>query len=398
MSGSSKSLVFMLALVLVGFMAGSAMGAAVGTSSTDSITNGVFVAGDTIPQAAGELSISYKKAASNPDSNYAGPSAVAQISVDTGYDLEVIGTPADRRVAIGDTASYAYQIINLGNATLRIYFDSYFHPTGQSDSGPGSNASTNWDLPGSYKVWTDSNVDGVWATGDTIITFVELASGASDTVVMVVVVPTNANDAESSYASILVTNRAPIGNGSTTGDGWQDSVPFTGTELDTQYDTTVTTVSGPNVIVSKTIVELTGTRSRPGDTLVITITFDNDGADSARGVELFDAVPANTRLVPNFDSGSFLGNYQTGGANVPQPDSYIRVYFDTDALGSTLDFGDTYLSMDSAPVTAIRWTLTTTLQAGKGDLSPDAGGDAFGTAEFQDGTDDGRVEFRVVIR
>ncbi|MBI4178786.1 DUF11 domain-containing protein [bacterium] len=384
----------------------AALGA--GTASQTSITNGVFNAGDTIPQTTGRLSISYKLSVNNADSRYVGfNTSGVSVVVDTGYDMDTIGNfpggtsyPADQRGNIGDTISYAYWIKNTSNATVRIYFDSYFHPAGLKDSGPGaSGPAGSWDVPASYKVWTDSNNDGVWATGDTIITFLELAAEASDTVVQIVVIPTDANDGESSYASLLVTNRAPIGNGSTTGDGWQDSVPFTGTERDTQYDTTVTTVSGPNVVVSKTIVELSGAASRPGDTLIINITFDNDGSDTARGVEIYDAVPANTKLIPNSaDSGSFLGNWMTS-ATGPLGDTDIRVYYDTDALGSTLDFGDTYLSQDSRAVTAIRWSLKAAVQVGReGDLSPDEGGDALGTAEFQNGQDDGRVEFRVTIK
>jgi len=72
MNGAMKSLVLMLALVLVGFMAGSAMAA--GTASTDSITNGVFVTGDTEPQARGEVSVGYMKSSNSTDSAFKGPS------------------------------------------------------------------------------------------------------------------------------------------------------------------------------------------------------------------------------------------------------------------------------------------------------------------------------------
>src|SRR3989338_1112561 len=403
MNGAMKSLVLMLALVLVGFMAGSAMAA--GTASTDSITNGVFVTGDTEPQARGEVSVGYMKSSNSTDSAFKGPSSVAQVSVDTGYDLALIGTPQDTRWAMGETASYPYYIENKGNATMRIYIDSAGHPSSQGDSGPAA-GSSNWNFTGSYKVYTDSNNDNGWDNGDTIVgpyqgvsNYIQLAAGASDTLVLAVFIPTDANDGETSGAVILVTNRAPIVGSSTTGDAWEDSVPIKVDDArDTQYDTTVTTVVAPNVFVDKTMSEETSGRSRPGDTLVINITFDNDGGDTARGCELMDAIPTNTRYVRNSaDSGIYLGNI--GQTATAYGDSDITVTFDTDAPGTELDFKDTEgHQQDTAPTTgarqavrAIRWSLETNLGENNGD--------AKGTVNFADGVyDNGRVAYRVVIQ
>ena len=393
----------MIALLLLLVSAMPALAA--GTASQTSIVNGVFTPGDTVPQSAGKLSIAYKVSANTSDSRYSGfTSAGVTLTVDTGYDVASIGAPSDSRVSIGETASYAYWIKNAGNATLRIYFDSAGHPSSQGDSGPAA-SSTNWNFTGSYKVYTDSNDNGLWNTGDTIIgpyqgasNYIQLAAEASDTVVLVVVVPTDANDGETTAAFILVTNRAPVGNGSTTGDGWQDSVPYTSAERDTQYDTTVTTVVGPNVFVDKTMSEETSGRSRPGDTLIINITFDNDGGDTARGVEIMDAIPNNTRYVRNSaDSGIYLGNRAQTATSYG--DSDITVTFDTDAPGAELDFKDTEgHQSDTAPTTgarqavrAIRWSLETSLGENNGD--------AKGTVNFNDGVyDNGRVAYRVVIQ
>ena len=402
MNGLNKGWVLAMALLLVGFMAGSAMAA--GTASTDSITNGIFVQGDTEPQARGEVSVGYMKSSNSVDSVFKGPSAVAQVSVDTGYDLALIGTPQDTRISISDTASFPYYVKNDGNATLRIYFDSAGHPSSQGDSGPAA-GNTNWNITGSYKVYTDSDNDGRWENGDTIIgayqgasNYIQLAAGASDTVVLVVISPVDAKDAETSVAFILVTNRAPVSNGSTTGDGWEDSVPVANDIKDTQYDTTVTTVVAPNVFVDKTMSEETSGRSRPGDTLIINITFDNDGGDTARGCELMDAIPTNTRYVRNSaDSGIYLGNI--GQTATAYGDSDITVTFDTDVPGTELDFKDTEgHQSDTAPTTgerqqvrAIRWSLETNLGENNGD--------AKGTVNFADGVyDNGRVAYRVVIQ
>ena len=392
----------MAALLVWAALAIPARGA--GTSSQTTITNGVFTPGDTVPQAAGRLSVAYQISASVPDSIYSGfTSAGVSVTVDTGYDMALIGTPPDSRAAIGDTVSYGYWIKNTGNATLRIYFDSAGHPASQGDSGPAA-GSANWSIPGSYKVYTDSDNDGSWDNGDTIIgpyqgaaNYIQLAPDASDTMVLVVAIPGDANDGETTTAFLLVTNRAPVGNGSTTGDGWQDSVPYTGTERDTQYDTTVTTVVGPNVFLDKTMSEETPGRSRPGDTLVINITFDNDGGDTARGVEIMDAIPNNTRYVRNSaDSGIYLGNSNQTATSYG--DSDITVTFDTDAPGAEMDFKDTEgHQSDTAPTTgpnqtvrAIRWSLETPLGENNGD--------AKGTVNFNNGDyDNGRVAYRVVI-
>ena len=159
----------------------------------------------------------------------------------------------------------------------------------------------------------------------------------------------------------------------------------------------MTTVAGPNVVVDKAMYEETAGRSRPGDTLIINITFDNDGADSALGVQIMDAIPNNTRYIRNTaDSGIYLGN--SGQTATAYGDSDITVEFDTDALGTTLDFKDTEATAsDTAPATGvyatvkvIRWTLETALGENNGDASA--------TVNFNDGVyDNGRVAYRVHI-
>lgn len=372
-----------------------------GTASQTSITNGVFVSGDTVPQASGRLSIAYKISNALGDSRYVGFNSTGSVVVvDTAYDIDTIPQPANKTGYIGDTISYAYTITNLGNATYTIYFDSIFHPAGQGDSGPSSVASTNWNISGSYKVYYDLNNDGLWASGDTSVTSIVLSAGATDTVILVVIIPADANSGETTTASIMVTDRAPLNNrpASSTGDGWEDSIPIRSNDLrDTQYDTTVTTVSGPNVIISKSISEQTGNLSRPGDTLIIAISFDNDGTDSARGLEIMDAIPSNTRFVRNSaDSVELPYQWSFGSGPYTYSDTAFRVYYETDVLGSALDFKDTFTPFGSntpsaEQVSAVRWSLNQPVGA--------TNGDAVGSINVDlSKNDNGRVYFRLVIK
>ena len=386
MSAFSKGLMLILALILVGVAAESAV--AVGFSGdTGVIYNGLFSSSDTLPQLAGRMSVAYAKSSAlqYKDTYYRGPipgadsttgTNILAITVDTAYDMLQIGQPSDKSGGIGDTVSFAYQIGNLGNATIRFYFDSG-HTTGLGDSS--------WvTQSGSYKVYWDTNNDGLWATNDTVVKSQEyyLAPGATDTVVLVVLVPTTANEGESSNAFIGVSDGAPNKNGSTTGDGWETGVPRGVDYTDTQYDTTITTVSAPNVFVTKTVTEATAGLSRPGDTLSFVISFDNDGSDSARGLVIHDVIPDNTRYVWNSADTTQGGGDTTALA--------FSLAYDSDVAG-TNSFGDSGIPASSGSyVTAIRWTLTNALGENNGDPS--------GAVNYDGVYDNGRVRFSVWIQ
>ena len=385
MSDFTKGLTLILALILVGFTAGSAM--AVGTSGdTGVIINGLFTSTDTLPQQLGRVSLAYQKSSTNKDSNYKGPGGqsgdsttgtnILAVTVDTAYDMLRIGQPSDKNGGIGDTVSFAYQIGNLGNATFRIYFDSS-HPSSMGDS--------DWtSQKGSYRVYWDTNNDGLWVTSDTIVPWGQylLAPGATDTVILVVLVPTSANEGESSFANIKMSDNAPLKNGSTTGDGWETGVPRSFDGNDTQYDTTITTVTAPNVIVSKTVSEVTAGLSRPGDTLQFVVSFDNDGSDSARGLVIYDVIPDNTRYVWN------SADTNQGGGDTTA--LLFSLAYDSDAV-STNSFGDTGIPASSGSyVTAIRWTLTNALGEDNGDKN--------NTVNYDGAYDNGRVRFQVWIQ
>jgi uncharacterized repeat protein (TIGR01451 family) len=363
-TGMNRAILVLLAAVLsVVSVVGEA--AAIGTAAGDSVTNGYFTTGDTVPQTVGRLSIGYVAPNLPVDTQYKGPAATVNRTVDTGWDLAALNAPADSNAARArDTVSYAYVITNNGNATQTMDVDAIFVSVGSD---------TNWGAA-AYKVFYDGNNNGIWENGDTTITTLTLASGASDTVVVVALVPVSAVDDDSSGTRFFITDRAPITGASTTGDLWQNGAPLSGNDLyDTQYDTVVTRVVGPNVRVTKTQALESG-RARPGDTLVYAITFDNDGGDSASNVVLYDAISANATYVPNSaDSNELTGSGQSA-----------LVAYDTSALG-TATFDDT----GTTAVKVIRWSLSQPLGVTTGDNKS--------AVDFTGNNDAGRVYFKARI-
>ena len=338
---------------------------AAGTAAGDSVTNGYFAATDTIPQSPGHLSIAYTPVNLPSDTVYGGSTASFSQSVDTGYDLAFLNKPSDSNAARArDTVSYAYGITNKGNATLTIDLAAAFTSVGSD---------TNWGS-GAYKVFNDVDNDGIWEAGDTAITTVTLAAEASDTIVVVVLVPSTAVDDDSSGTRFYASDRAPIVSPSTTGDLWESGALIAGNDArDTQYDTVVTRVVGPNVRMTKTQALETG-RSRPGDTIIYAITFDNEGGDSAVNVAVYDAVPLNAVYVPNSaDSAELVGIGQ----------GFVAAYDDTYSATNFNDTGNTTAKV-------IRWTLSAPLGV--------TGGDDRTAAEFTGNNDAGRVYYRVRIR
>ena len=362
-TGMKNSILVLLAAALV--VLGAASGAmAVGTAAGDSVTNGFYTAGDTIPKAVGRVSVAYAPSNLPTDTTYKGPAATIQQTVDTGWDLAQLNTPADSNGARArDTVSYGYVITNTGNATQTMDVSAVFFSMGSD---------TNWGA--AYKVFDDVNNNGMWEPGDAETAAVQLSAGSSDTVVVVVLVPVTAVDDDSSGTRFFITDRAPIVGPSATGDLWQNGAPLAGDDgYDTQYDTVVTRVVGPNVRVSKTQTLESG-RARPGDTIVYAITFDNDGSDSASNIAIYDAISANSTFVPNSaDSSELAGSGQSALAA-----------YDTSALGAST-FDDT----GSTAVKVIRWTLSQPLGVTTGDNKT--------TVDFTGFNDAGRVYFKARI-
>src|SRR5262245_9742348 len=74
---------------------------------------------------------------------------------------------------------------------------------------------------------------------------------------------------------------------STSGDGYFPGVFTTAIDL-----------FSPNLVATKTVADLTGANSLPGDTLEYTVNVTNTGQDAAGNVILTDPIPANTTYFP----------------------------------------------------------------------------------------------------
>lgn len=382
------SLILAFVLAITTCVAGSAY--AVGTSGdTGVIYNGMFLTGDTVPNGAGRMAIRMKFSSLNADSRYAyiTDGNTVAISVDTAYDLRTLYTPTDQSASAGDTAKYVYIVENLGNASILIDLDTERTINYPDSAWPIQNYRVIYDLSSDSLITTDSGLGSI-----------TLPAGAMQQIMVTVLVPDTAAMNESTHVVFRVSDRAPRCTGSATGDIWQSGVPMlaaSATERDTQWDTVVTTVKGPLIKTGKTVREYTYGLSRPGDTLVFDITLDNDGNDSAYGVQVIDAVPDNTRYVPySADSGIFLGNTSTTGTFTA--DSEIAVGLDSDPLGGSPTFNDSDLAAggksDTITIRSISWTLKSTMGEDNGDgatVNPD----------FNDGVyDAARVTFWVTIQ
>ncbi|OGH59976.1 MAG: hypothetical protein A3G34_05845 [Candidatus Lindowbacteria bacterium RIFCSPLOWO2_12_FULL_62_27] len=378
-----------MTLLLIGLSAMPAL--AVGTSGdTAYISNGFFTYTDTVPNSYGRLSVAYMKSQNSADSKYKGPSAGDSVIVDTAWDMTQIYNLTQTSGAAGETVSFVHWIENIGNATARIDFETRFITDANLKD-------TDWGRE-RYTIFGDADKDSAVDNGanrDT--TYIQLPPGRSIQIIVQVSIPDTAVDGDSSHIMLAVTDNAVTLADGAQGDSWQAGTILASGEdsRDTMVDTVVVQVKGPNVIVEKNVYEMTANRSRPGDTIVCDITFDNDGSDSARGLQIMDAIPQWSYFQKNSaESGIFLGNSaQTPTATA---DSEITVQYDTDAasINGRVEFLDTYGNHADTNriVTAIRWTLTTYVRAGDDDAN--------GTVEFNDNNataDNGRVQYRVVI-
>ena len=344
------------------FFAPTAMAA--GTAQDTPIVNAVSPTGGTLPLNAGELSIGYTL---GNDSSYADTSTSVSLTVDTAYDMDLVDTNYDWEayfvkadtVSAGNTSTFSVWIRNDGNISYPINF---YH---------------NWASDSvfiSYQVYRD--VDGnnqFTLLGDApALNSYSLAADAADTFFFVVTTYDTSPNGSFGKSTGKITDSAPVGYGSSSGDGWEDGVPLGGGDdvEDTFTFTLRTYILGPLMRLSKTVVDSGGLR--PGDTIRYQIIYDNDGGDSANDLVIVDAVPQYTSWV-------------------------VASWSDSDPHNSTIDLGfatslgqDTFADPEGDTSAKVRWSMRTPVGPNETDVTT--------SVDYNAGeNDDGRIRFIVKI-
>lgn len=321
MSNRNARFLFLAAVLVLGTLLLPGAVSAIGTDSGVILVNGIATStdGSDTVDTFGELQLSFTNVLGT-DTAYSDTASTVAITVLQAWDISSVDTDGGvtgQNHSIngvgsgqpGDTIVYVVGITNLGNATLpEVIFDSVL------ESGKPFNSAN-----GSYRTYID-NGDGVFVADGTDVetTFIySLAEDASGTFYVVVTIPDTAANGDQSRIRVKVTDNASLVLNSPWGDFWQDSVPgddvtafpldyrtdstFPQTafplERDTQYVFFLTTVSGPVMFVGKTVQLGNPGRARPGDTIVYTIHYDNDGSGTAANLVIIDGIPFQTELV-----------------------------------------------------------------------------------------------------
>lgn len=337
---------------------------ALGTAADTPIVNAISPTGGTLPLNAGELSIAYTL---GNDSSYADTSTSITLNVDTAYDMELMDSgvgweayfkKADT-VPAGETSVFSVWIRNDGNISYPINF---YHKYA-SDS-----------VFINYLVFRDVNGDNQFdiANDAPAITSYNLAADASGTFFFVVTTYDTSPNASQGFSTGVITDSAPVGYGSTSGDGWQDGNPLGGSDdtEDTFIFTFRTYILGPLMRLSKTVVDSSGLR--PGDTVQYQIIYDNDGGDSANDLIIVDAIPQYTSWV-------------------------VGSWTDSDPHNGTIDVGfaaslgqDTFADAEATTIAKVRWRMLTPVGPNKTDNTSQVN---YNPGE----NDDGRIRFTIKI-
>jgi uncharacterized repeat protein (TIGR01451 family) len=249
----------------------------------------------------------------------------------------------------------------------------------------------------------DSNtVQGADYAADTARYGRKLAFGAKDSMWVKVCIP--AMDSAADGDSIKIIIRLRNRNGTGTNDSWPNTsatpvLDSSGTYLhvhqaagtakqdtlwdygDTQYDTVKITIGGPLIRTGTKVTMVDGNR-KPGDRLLYTMLYDNDGSSATPDTGFYVA------YIPN--GAVLLDTISTTAGNGMAIKTYTRYG------GSWLNHipsSATAMGADSlARVTALRFAVPPGVAAQAGDNVSNL------MADDSTGTDAGMIKFRVKIR
>lgn len=392
---SMKSL-FCLALMLAMVFLFSSVATAgpYGTTAGETIANAKSA--DTLPLAAGELSVAVQTS-DGSDTNYADTSTVVSTQVDTGFDMtppaDVSSTLVDGAVSSGDSRVVKYLLANRGNNAQPVPFDLSHLPNSDSGVAPPNVKNDSFTLE-LFHMDGDVAFDTTTATrvsgSDGVVNFAE---GDTKSIFLVVTPRNNALPGDTVQSDVFLTDNAPIDNGdaATVGDQWQDGVPITGEDTnDTQFHNFTTTLQGSNIKVHKSLNLVSG-NARPGDTIEYTITAWNDGNTASDTTLVADALPDSTVYVGGSDSTKLGGNsLNTTRDDVTSSGSLVSFSFNfdfsNDSTGASND------STDGVPVGELDPNIKGVFLALEG-IGASVGGNGYNPGD----SDTVQFSYRVVI-
>jgi hypothetical protein len=398
MSRTKNVLKLVMLITSIGLLGGlnMAWGYAVPSPAETTIVNGIWD-GSTAADAPGELSIQVANVINGIDTDSL--RAADSIVVDTGFafsSLESLLVPSHSSKRAQDSVCIRYIFQNYGNYASDS-FEVYVNIT--------DTASIGHFVPNYFRiVGSDSNTTrGAAVSLDTAKVRLALAPAAFDTFIvkMRIPKPDSAQDQDTIRIAVRVKDRHCLG----TDDSWPNTtiraVFDTANQFmhvhesadssdtlwdygDTQRDTVFVAIGGPILRLAKRVNAMDGTK-RPGDRLIYSIYYDNDGSASSVDTSfIVDYLPTGV---------AFLDTVTTDAGNGATIKTYLRHGSDwLDHIPSTA----TPLGQDSLlRISAVRFAIPPGINPQAGTVADSA---LQLVADDSTGTDAGLIKFRVRIR
>lgn len=256
--------------------------AAIGTLAMGSTAHAAGVEAGTIIQNTASASYQSGSATQTVDSN------TVELLVDELLDVAVASVSA---TPDANTAVFTFTVTNTGNGNEAYYLTA--------DPAVAGN-DFDYVVTG---IAIDSNNNGVYDSGDTIVPAgtptSEIAPDGDVTVFVLVELPADAADGETSQVRLTATSETGSGPAGTVfaGEGQGGGDAVTGVSTAEQDATNSLTASLATVALTKSATvsdPFGGTQAIPGATVTFTIVATATGSGSVSGLTITDAIPADT--------------------------------------------------------------------------------------------------------
>ena len=363
---TKKNMIMILVLLMVGMFSTDLYAVAAGDSAVSPantmIYNGFWDGSQAEASAPGEMTLQIGSVFSGVHNDSA--LTLDSFYVDSVYafsSLESLDVQDQSGIPNYDTVYYQYIVQNYGN----VASDSFGVMANIVDT---TNATTHFPVT-DFDITDAPNTGATvisWATGggavDTTFYGMNLAEGARDTFYIRVVVPSldSAVDGDDIDIAIRIRNQSDVG----TYDAWPDTVKGTGfgsarrvvvdtfgTYLhtgdvgsidsclfdfgDIQLDTVNLAIGAPTIRLAKAVTRIGFSgKPKPGDTLVYTIKYDNDGSGATTDpAYIVDQLPSSVTFLSLASAVGGNGNtptmeleYGTGwNSHVANDDDSLRI-------------------------------------------------------------------------